>query len=58
MLVTKMADGDAAELIRQKIEDFRLGIWASSGYKGPSLSGGNFTCVAMSTAATVFRSCD
>jgi hypothetical protein len=26
MLVTKMADGDPAELIRQKIEDFRLGI--------------------------------
>jgi len=26
MLVTKMADDDPAELIRQKIEDFRLGI--------------------------------
>jgi hypothetical protein len=26
MLVTKLADGDPAELIRQKIEDFRLGI--------------------------------
>jgi hypothetical protein len=26
MLTTKMAAGDPAELIRQKIEDFRLGI--------------------------------
>lgn len=26
MLVTKLADGDPAELVRQKIEDFRLGI--------------------------------